>query len=419
MLRWRLPLPIMPGEGRGPLLTSLRRVICNPQGSGMNSQYEHLGLARWPFPVVPEREFCTFIADRRQLRADAVEMLTHLSRRSTSSIHLFWAWFGAGKTHTLYYLANRAAVVTKDPGGNVLHTVYSEFPKAARSFLDLYRTFAVGLDMEVLIDAFLEIATSGAGKRLQQQMMMASPDLATALKVIATGEAQDQVTAMRWLKAESLPVSEFRRVGIVQKINSSEEAVRILAALVEMLTTAARSDGRPAARLIWFLDEFQRIERTGAWTRDEVNTGLHSTFNACPNGLSLCLSFSGKPLHNSLPGWFSPELRDRIGRTKVMVLPPMSPKDALGFVKDLLAEFRTKGSGHPPFFPFTEESCKVILEEVSQKDELKPRSIMHAFNAVLQEADRSIESGKMEFVTPEFAKRVLKEYIVLADAEES
>jgi hypothetical protein len=387
------------------------------EGSPVATEYTHLGLTRWPFPIVPDPEFCTFIADRRQLRTDAADLLTSLARRPTSSIHLFWAWFGAGKTHTLYYLANRAAVLTKNPGETALYTVYSEFPKTVRTFLDLYRSFAVGLNMEVLIDAFLEVLTSRDADRLRQKMMLASADLATALRVIATGEAHDQVMAMRWLRAESLPVGEFRRVGIVQKISSSEEATRIFAALVDILDAAARCKGRPGARLIWFLDEFQRVERTGQWTLDEINTGLHSTFNACPNGLSIFLSFSGKPQSNTLPAWFSRELRDRIGRTKVMVLPPMSQKEALTFVKDLLTESRIKGAKHPPYFPFSEESCKTIIEDIAQKDDLKPRSIMHAFNTVLQEVDQRIESGEMEFVTPEVAKRALKEYIILGEGE--
>jgi len=73
----------------------------------MSESYGHLGLRRWPFPVVPQREHCTFIAAREHLRKDVDGLIDTLSRRDTSSIHLFWSWFGAGKTHTLFYVANR------------------------------------------------------------------------------------------------------------------------------------------------------------------------------------------------------------------------------------------------------------------------------------------------------------------------
>ena len=390
------------------------------RGHTMTRYYYHLRLIRWPFPIVPDRAYCTFIADRHQLRSDLSNLLAALSRRETSSIHLFWSWFGAGKTHTLFYLANQAAELSTHNSNFVLHTAYSEFPKVARSFLDLYRSFMTGFDTDILVDAFLEVSTCEDSNRLHRNLMLASPDLASALQAMATGTKSDQVIAMRWLRAEALPISEFRRVGISQKISSSEEATRILATLVELLAVSAQSQGSPGCRVMWMLDEFQRIERAGSRICDEINTGLHSTFNACPNGLSLFLSFSGKPQPNGLPPWFSPELRDRIGRTKVMILPPMLPQDALVFVKDVLIQHRIpEYIQTSPYFPFGEETCKAIIEEIQKNDELKPRSIMQAFNAVLQEAEPKIEAGEIEIITPEFARRVLADYIVLKDNEES
>ena len=385
----------------------------------MTPQYKHLRLAKWPFQIVPDSEFCTFLADRRQLRADVAELLTNLTRRPTSSIHLFWAWFGAGKTHTLFYLGNEAKGISNKPLTNELHSVYSEFPKTARSFVDLYRTFIHGLSIDVLVNAFLEINTCGESNKLRREMMLASPDLANALTVIATGESNDQVTAVRWLRADALPAPTYRKIGLSQKINTSEEAMRILVALIGMLAMAAKCRGRPGCRVIWLLDEFQRIEKTGSRILTEINTGLHSTFNACPNGFSLCLSFSGKPDADHLPSWFSPELRDRIGRTKVMLLPPMLPDEALEFVRDVLAHCRAEEDrGKDAYFPFTEQACKAILEEIQQKDELRPRALMHAFNAVLQEAEPKIEAGEIDAIYPKFAQQCLAQYVTLSSVED-
>jgi hypothetical protein len=44
---------------------------------------------------------------------------------------------------------------------------------------------------------------------------------------------------------------------------------------------------------------------------------------------------------------------------------------------------------------------------------------MHAFNAVLQEADPKIEAGEMDTISPEFARRALADYIVIKDIEEN
>lgn len=386
----------------------------------MDRHFNHLALVRWPFPVVPKREFCTFLAGRQQLRKDIAELLATLSRRETASIHLFWSWFGAGKTHTLFYLANQAADITKTDTQNTLHTVYSEFPKVARNFVDLYRSFVVGIEQDTLIDAFLEISTCAESARLHREIMLASPDLASALQVMATGRSQDQIAALRWLRADALPVSEFRRIGISQKISSSEEASRILAALVDLLGTAARAQGRPGCRVMWLLDEFQRIERTGLRAVTEINAGLHSTFNACPTGFSLFLSFTGKPQVNKLPQWFSPELRDRIGTTKVIILPPMLAEEALLFVRELLTHARFPDTKPPsPYFPFTEETCKAIIAQIAISSELRPRVIMSAFNAVLQEADAKMESKQLTAISSDFAKQALAQYVTLgSDADD-
>lgn len=378
--------------------------------------YEHLGLTRWPFPTVPQRDYCTFIADRSQLRDDLDILLKTFSRQESSDIHLLWSWFGAGKTHTLYYLGNRCAE-SQQTMGSRLYSMYSEFPKAPKSFVDVYRSFALGLVMDEIIDAYLEIQTSPEASKLQRELIDASPDLFTALHVLTSGTLQGQQTALRWLRGEALSASQFRTIGIQQRISSTEEASRIMASLVRLLSLASKSQHRPGCRVIWFLDEFQRIDKLTPRLRDEINVGLHSTFNACPLGLTIVFSFSGSP-KQELPAYFTPEMRDRIGLTKVLVLPPLQTEEALVFITDLLRNLRTMSSyDAPPFFPFTEETCRFIIGEVAANSDLKPRTIMQAFDAVLQVADPLIQSRAIESVDVDFAKRVLAEHISLAVRE--
>lgn len=377
---------------------------------------EHLGLVRWPFPIVPRPEHCTFLADRKTLRDDLISLNRSFARQDTSSIHLMWSWYGAGKTHTLFYVANQCER-TRQQMGSRLYAVYSEFPKSPRSFVDVYRAFALGLDTDDLVEAYLEISTSTQSDSLRRALTLASPDLVTALHVLATGSPNDQTTAMRWLWGEALPVSQFRGIGISNKVSSSEEASRILAALVRLLSMAAESQNRPGSRVVWLLDEFQRIGQLSARARDEINIGLHSTFNACPSGLSIILSFSGRP-EKELPDWFTRELRDRIGRTKVMVLPPLQPEEAVEFIRDVMSELRTlEAYDKPPFYPFEESAVRFIIDEVRRSEDLKPRSLMHAFNAVLQEADPLLQAGTISTVTTDFARPVLAEHVSLAESE--
>lgn len=380
----------------------------------MPAQFPHLALTRWPFPVVPDREYCKFMADRQELQTELKELLQTLSRRDTSSIHLFWAWFGAGKTHTLLYLAHLTEIANQAAAGTALLTVYSEFPKSVRGFLDVFRTFTIGAGPDRFVDAYLETQTCASAEIVHRRLLLASPDLASALHVMASGEGQRYLIAARWLRGESLPAAQLRSIGITKKIDSTEESVRIVAALVDLLSEAAKSRGRAGARVLWILDEFQRIDQCSAKLKQEINTGLASTFNACPNKLSLFLSFSGNPQKGG-PSWFSRELRDRIGRPKIFVLPPMRSEEALTFVKDVLHHFRpTSFDSNAPYFPFTQEAVQTILAEIAKTSELRPRAILHAMSAVLEEADGLIERGQLSRVDRDFALHALSQRVPLS-----
>lgn len=384
----------------------------------VNSVLSHLGLVAWPFTVVPQPDRCTFIADRHQLREDTDQLMSRLSRHDDSEINLLWSSLGAGKTHTLYYIANRSRAVGGSEASNALWPIYTEFPRAARSFLDVYRAFAHEIDPEWLVEAYLEIVTSARSAEYQRRLMQTSPDFFNALRALAQGTPERQLTALRWLRGDQLPVAEFREIGVSQRLRSADDAVQLIAALIGLLRDAAISSGRRGGTVIWILDEYQRVAGTGRRLTDEINGGLHAVFNRCPAGLSLFFSFSGKP-ERQLPPWFSPELRDRIGRTKVMLLPPMLHEDAERFVLDVLAQYRPADfNNQSPYFPFSQESCREIIDEVHKSGEIRPRSIMQAFAVAFEAADPLIESGSETEVTPRVARAALADRVAFEPSEE-
>ena len=385
----------------------------------MNGIYDHLSLTDWPFSVVPRPAHCTFIAGRPELADDIEELLRNLSRRDTSSIHVFWSWFGAGKTHSLHYLSNKATMINKARPPVHQLAVYTEFPRSVKSFVDLYKAFMRSIDILVFADAFLELETSPQQQKIYNRLLVSNPDLANALRILAMGEQKEQALALRWLRVDNLPLSEFRSVGITQKISTSELATQTLGSLLNLLTSAEQSKGRQGHRLVWLIDEFQRLQHVGRTAILDVNAGLHSLFNLCPAGLSLVLSFSGHPDTKNLPDWFSRELKDRIGVTKVMVLPPFQRTEARKFVVDVLKHFRQEGRKVSDVHPFTKESCRVIFEYLEKNGSLRPRFIMDAFNAVLEKADKQIEDGAIQTIGAEFAQTVLGEHVIVSKEEDA
>lgn len=383
----------------------------------MSSYYSHLGLTDWPFSIVPRPEHSTFLAGRDALRTDVSHLLRALSRRDTSSINVLWSWFGAGKTHALLYLASQARTLNGSNPSVLIEPVYTEIPKSAKSFIDLYRTLASRMDFRRLSDDYLEVTTSRSAESFVDLIESTIPDLASALRAMVIREGLPKTIANRWLRADNVPLPDLRSIGVSQRITNTDHAVQVLSVLVKISHRASENRGQQGHRLLWLVDEFQRIAKTRGNAVADINAGLHSLFNACPTGLSIVLSFSGPPDENRLPGWFSPELRDRIGATRALVLPPLHPAQAESFVQEIIAHFRDPNVGiSSAYFPFSRESCRAIISFLSERTTLLPRTIMHAFNAVLESADPLIENGELAEITAEFSRKVLADYVIVADA---
>lgn len=366
-------------------------------------EYPHFGLTEWPFQVVPSPGFYRIMADRERTKTDVEAVLRNLSRRPNSSAHILWAWYGAGKTHTLRHICYLCSC----EHANML-PVYCEFPRSAKSFVDVYRSFAAAIDLDRICDSYLEVVTSPVRDTFRKRLQDEVPDLYNALQLIAMGEENGRSLGVRWLRAENLPVSELRRVGIHKRIELPEDAVRALTWLVSVVVGAAEVRGE-SSRVLWMIDEYQRVEACRPSVVESINSCVHSVFNHNPVGFSLFLSFSGRP-QRELPGWLSEELRDRIGIERPILLPPMSKDEGIVFVRELLSEFRPANNAPPgEYFPFEEEAVEHIVAAIETRNELKPRSIMQFFQAVLEEADPLMQQGCMKSIDAAFAEACLKD----------
>lgn len=363
----------------------------------------HLHLRDWPFTVVPKDEHCFFLADRVQVREDITALFRHLTRKDSSTIHVLWAYYGAGKTHTLKFISHSCR-----SQHSKFIPVYIEFPKETRSFLDLYVAFIERFETSVLQEIFLEVFTSPKKEEASRKLQQDFPDLFNAMSILSQGRADQVALANFWLRGQNLPMKDLRTVNITTRLDSAEKALKVVTWIITLMLWANESS-LTSPRLLWMIDEFQRISKCRKPTQDEINGCLQSIYNRCPSSFSLFLSFSGEPA-KIMPHWLSKEIADRIGLEKVMVLPPLNSDEAKIFIRDLIGNFRDSSDNIPnPYFPFSEIAITRIIEVVSQKARLKPRTIMQACDVVLEEADQLIESGKLTLIEADFVSDVLKE----------
>ena len=359
-------------------------------------KYPHLELKDWPFQTVPDERFTKIWADRREVLESVYSILNHLSRRSPSTINLIWAWFGTGKSHTLKHMAHLCQSKFKS-----LLPVYTEFPKTVKSFLDLYIYFISELGVDFIADVGIDLLTSKNSVQIKRSLYSISHDFVSALELLQ----DDELLAKRFLMGEKIHRSLLSKHGIGKRLETSDDAVKATACIVKMLELSGR-----CSRVLWLIDEFQRIGSERTKVSEDINTGLHSVFNACPNSLSLFFSFSVKE-KSQMFEHLSKEIIDRIGIQKIIEIPKMRGQDAFTFISDLFYEFRPDpDKATSTFYPFEDDAVKYIIALIEKTGDLKPRSIMQHFNAVLEAAEAQIAQGTLKSIDMAFAKKVLEGY---------
>lgn len=352
-----------------------------------------LGFAYWPFSVVPDANSTLLWADRQDLLRQVSRLLRRLMGHQASTIHLLWADFGAGKTHTLLFMRQLALT---ESSGSVL-PIYTALPKASRTFVDVYRAIIGGIGVETLLAAHTTLRRSSSlAPRAAKLLSQAAPEVALVLEALRIGNATIKQTATRWLLADpSLTKRELDSASLLGKIRTADDAITVLSATTKLLILS----GHP--RVLIMIDEFQR---TGVLRRaylDEINAGLHTYFNACPQGLSLVLSFSFGSATN-IKHYLNDELRSRADPA-ILTIPALDRDNALIFLHDLVDNAR----GTRTSSIIDPEVFTVMVELVTKLGAVSPRKLIQVADAVLSEASMDLADGVIGSVDTDYARGLL------------
>jgi hypothetical protein len=317
-----------------------------------------------------------------------------------------WSWYGAGKTHTAFYLANLCHKRYKS-----LVPVYTECPRDAGGFSDLYRVTVAQFVLEEVIDGFLEASTGPVEKGSFRRAM--DPDLSSALTQAALGDRPLQVLLHQWLLGNPLPRKSLSQLGVGARIATTEQCSTTLADIIALLTIGSRVPSTSSSerkRIVWIVDEIQRVEEFSAATQRSILSGLVGVFNRCPTGLTVLLAYSGEPREKDLPKWIPRDLADRIGYDKPMLLPPMRSDEGRLFVRDLLARFRLpEGPNRGEYFPFEPKAIEELVDVLTKKRDLTPRALMQCLDASLRYFEPRLRNGTMASISLKDLQEALSE----------
>ena len=146
--------------------------------------------------------------------------------------------------------------------------------------MHLYVYFISELGVNFIADVGMELLNSKNSVEIKRSLLSTSADFVAALELLE----KDKLLAKRFLMAEKLHRSTLSKHGIGKRIETSDDAVKAIACIIKMLELSGR-----CSRVMWMIDEFQRIGSERTAVSEDINTGLHSVYNACPNSFSLFL----------------------------------------------------------------------------------------------------------------------------------
>jgi hypothetical protein len=341
-----------------------------------NNNAGPFGFKYWPFSIVPEPGQELVWADRSNLKRQVTRLGRTLGKHDAVSLHLLWADFGAGKTHTLLYIKQEA---DKGDYGSLL-PLYSALPKGCRSFLDIYRAIVRAIPPPLLRDAYQQAVTEIGREVLAITLSTIWPTLSSCFSAIGIGSETQQNLALAWLRAEAgIPMRQVQELSLLGRIRSTDEAVLALFGIVRLFNLAGRK------RVLMMVDEFQRVEVLRRQQQDDINAGLHGFFNTCGRGMSLLLSFSFG-VEENIRHFLNAELLSRVHPLRIAI-PALTKDEGVIFLSDVVRQARQDKDN----WPVSEDVIPKIVESVADKFRLTPRRLLKAAGAVFESAALDLE----------------------------
>lgn len=346
----------------------------------------------WPFSIVPRPGEELVWADRTSVKDQIERLGRRLGRHEAVSLHLLWADFGAGKTHTLLYLKQEAE---RGRYGSLL-PLYCALPKGCHSFLDIYRAMARAIPVQHLRDAYEQARKRVGREQLELTLSDVWPNLARCFQAIAIGDEVHQRIALAWLRAETgIQARDLHALSLFSRIRTTDDAVLALCGMVRLFNLAGHK------RVLLMIDEFQRVEVLRRQQQDDINAGLHGFFNAVGHGMSLLLSFSFG-VEANIRHFLNAELLSRADPLRISI-PALTREEGAVFLNDVVALARNSRDN----WPVSADVIPAIVGVVADRFELTPRRLLKAAGLVFELAEMDLEDGKVSVVTPQYVTEMV------------
>jgi hypothetical protein len=317
-----------------------------------------------PFSLVADPESARHWAGRSALRLQLERIVRAWGSRADSSLDVMWANLGCGKTHALLHIA--ALLNSQSP--RCAWPVFVELPENIKNFRELYERIVGTLPLAEIMQSALGSETS---LRLQQ-----------AARAYLGGGALERQLVREWISCQKPMLRDLRTVtGIASRIETDPDAQEILSEILRVL-------GARGQRVVFLLDEFQRLAHLQPRARDALMSHLRGVFSSVPTNFSVVLAF-GTRIEATALELVPAELRTLMGIRQPIALPDMDVNEAKQFFADRLTIYRPEGYAGPQQAPFDDSTIDAALDYLASRAEVRliPRTILQTFGVLYDEIE--------------------------------
>lgn len=307
-----------------------------------------------PFRAVPAINSEEIVwAGFKEIKEKFERRITRIVKLPNSAIALNWGEYGSGKTHAARYFSKvdvLNAICQKGQSIVPLSLVIN-FPSSKNPVKELFTSLVDKLDFSFIHQSIKKNKTPVDASCVT--------DSKFAQKIInyLSEDTIDEDLYKKYLYG-SLSTKEKEKLGFLRAIETDNDMVDIIAALLSYLT---ENNVYPAI-IIW-VDEFEHIAALSSSNINSVNNFIKVLFDKTPNHLLLMinLTLSAMGDRDDLTSYLHDAVKSRIKENIEFSIP--SPDQFKEYLGDLLKMYRISEASSP-LFPFEEKLIDTLIGEL-------------------------------------------------------
>jgi hypothetical protein len=368
--------------------------------------WEKAYLTDNPFVSTPPVSFEEEIvwADMAEYKSTIESILLASLKTTPYTLILNWGPWGSGKTHAAKYFNQKSVLeaLSKDAGAPLPLSITITLPKGSKDVVRAIYLMIMGNLLTQFSKALKQVsARLGAEFPELVRFFVKDEEFATAILLLAGKSTRPEQRDFFPQNSEVISLdlrryfllsassSEIKRLGLGRTIENSDDIIRVLTGILNLLLYYSRGTAPEYSEVIIWFDEMEEILSLPGREQYILQSLIRDLTDLVPRNLTMFINFSpaaGEELED-LGVYLSPAVWSRVRHQ--FFLGMFEESDMIQYINDLLnaSQFRPdrlKEQCPDELFPFDLEAIRFLYQELSTR--AIPRYVNEVCSLIVEKA---------------------------------